>query len=78
MKNDNRIYNPKDEPTITDEEFNKKLRKSINGIKMIYSALQHHHEEICPIMVSDTLEPFLSELCEIEARYFNYNGFKEL
>ena len=45
---------------------------------MIYSALQHHHEEICPIMVSDTLEPFLSELCEIEARYFNYNGFKEL
>jgi len=77
MEDNNKILNPASTPMIREDEFSTRLSKSLNGIKIVHMALLESQGEICTILLSDALEPFLLDLYEIESRYSNYMGFKE-
>ena len=64
--------------TISESEFNRKLRKSLNGIVLIYRAIYDAEGEIDSYAVCDALEPHLEELVRIESIYANALDFKTM
>ncbi len=69
------LYNIPNEEEISNSEFDSRLMRSVNGLKLIHEALLSNDGDISAVLLCDGLEPFLRELYEIEARYSNHGGF---